>query len=335
VTTRPKLRDALILVGLAALLGGVAIAWPAAATSLTTTVIDARESIGRYDQALGRQISVSASVRFVREHSPQRWTEAEMLATTIDAQLLSDPGIDRAHVLARISTAARAFAADGRRIVALLDGPGPNDDRVVAEVLRSGHRFESALDAYPLRWIDRVRYEPVLWLVVFAATVLAILAFVHASVWLTSRTSTWARRDRRRIHAQLFWRVLVTDGMIAVLVAVLMATHALDQNGPVFAVAALAAACLAAAVIEELRSREIIAVLKSHDRVPMRAEVRAAAPPGWLPSHVTINTHLLPTMPALPTEPMESDVLLLGDGLRGMRDESGTVRVVVEQVTHQ
>jgi hypothetical protein len=88
-------------------------------------------------------------------------------------------------------------------------------------------------------------------------------------------------------------------------------------------------------VIAEQRSREIIAVLKSRDRVPVPAEVRAPAPPAWGPTQVTITTHVLPVRPAVPTEPTTSDVLILGDGLRAEPDESGTVRVVVEQVTHQ
>jgi hypothetical protein len=163
-----------------------------------------------------------------------------------------------------------------------------------------------------------------------AMSVVAALAVVHALVSMFGMAETWAQRDRRRVHAQLFWKTVIIDGCLASLIGVMVATHALEYAPAVVAVVALAAVGVAAMVIAEQRGREIIAVLKSHDRAPVRAEMHAPTPQDWARSDTTIRTHVLSVVPPLPTEPQTSDVLLLSDGLRAELVESGTVRVAVD-----
>jgi flagellar basal body-associated protein FliL len=335
VTLGPKLRDALIVAGLAALIATVVVVRPPTAGTLTATVIDVRESIGRYDQDLNLQISTDAKVSFIRHKSPPRWAQADAFAATIDAKLAADPTMVNAGSLAEISKAARTFAADGRAALAALDGPEESHAATAAGVLRSGHRFESALGTYPVRWSDRLANEPLLWLVLIAVLVLTALVVAHGAMWEFGSAETRAQRDRRRIHAQLFWKTLLTGGGIVVLVALLLATHSLESAAPLVAVVALAAAGLAAIVIAEQRGREIIAVLKSQDRAPVRAAMHAPAPQAWTGPQTTIRTHVLSTIPPLQNEPPVPEVLLLSDGLRAASAESGTVRLAVEPTLHQ
>jgi hypothetical protein len=115
----------------------------------------------------------------------------------------------------------------------------------------------------------------------------------------------------------------------------LLASHSLDSAAPLVAVVALAAAGLAAVGIAEQRGWEIIDVLKSHDRAPVRAEMHAPTPQAWARPDITIRTHVLSIVPPLPTEEHTPDVLLLSDGLRAGHTDSGTVRVAVETRLHQ
>jgi uncharacterized membrane protein YsdA (DUF1294 family) len=330
-----KLRDVLIVVGLVGLVAVVVVVRPATAGPLTPTVIDVRESMGRYDQDLNALISTDSKVSFIREKSPQRWALAEASAATIDAKLAADPTMAHAATLADISAAARTFAADGRVSLAALDGPGLTHAATAAGVLRSGHSFETALGAYPVSWSDRLANEPLLWLVLVAVLILTVLSVLHAALSVFGTAKTWAERDRRRIHAQLFWKTFLTGGGVVVLVALLLASHSLESAGPLVAVTALAAAGLAAIAIAEQRGWEIIAVLKSHDRAPVRTEVHAPTPQAWAGPETTIRTHVLSLVPALPTDEHTPEVLLLSDDLRAESTESGSVRVAVEPRHHQ
>jgi hypothetical protein len=334
---RPKLRDALTaacLVGLVAAVVMFAHRGPAA--PLTTSVIDVRESIGRYDQDLSMQVSVSARTGFLRQHSPARWAQAEAFASLIDARLQADPAMAHAADLARMASSARAFAREGRAAVATLDVPGQAGEPAVKSALGAGHRFEDSLDAYPVRWVDRLAYEPLFWVVLVAGFVVSALVVAHAAVWTFGNVSTWAERDRRRIHARLFWRTLLTDGFIAALLVLVVATHSINNGASVMAVSVLAAVVLAAAVIAEQRSQQVIEVLKGRDRVPVRTEVPPPAPAAWAPPQIAIRTHVLSTMPPLATASHDdSDVLLVGNGLQADVSESGTLRVAAKPVPRQ
>jgi hypothetical protein len=335
VNYRPKLRHALIAVCLVAVVAAVTMfAHRAPAAPLTTTVIDVRESIGRYDHDLNLQVSVEARASFLRQRSPARWVQAEALASLIDARLQAEPAVADAVALARISSAAHAFASEGRAAVAALDGVGTADERAVESALRAGHQFENTLDAYPVRWIDRLAYEPLFWLVLVAGLIISVLALAHAAIWTFGSADSWAQRDRRRIHAGLFWRTLLADGFIAILLVFVVATHSLNNGTAVMLVSVLATAALGAAVIAEQRSQEIIDVLKGRDLAPV-PDVPAPRQPGWVPPQTVIRTHVRSTMPSLATASLDSDVWFVSDGLQADLDESGTLRVVAEPIPRQ
>jgi hypothetical protein len=310
----------------------VVVAHRAPASALTTTVIDVRESIGRYDQDLDLQVSVGAQTSFVRQRSPARWVQAEALASAIDGRLQSDPAMAHADELAGISSAARA--CQRRRAVAASTVRRPRS--TVRRERASGRpALRAALDAYPVRWLDRLAFEPLLWLVLLAGLAVSALTLAHAGRWMFGATHTWAQREQQRVHEELFWKTLVTDGCVVGLLLLVLATHSLNNGAAVAALSVLAAAALATAVIAEQRSHEIIDVLKSHDREPEHAAVPARTTPGWRPTQTTVRTHVLSTMPPLVTASLDGDVLLLSDGLRAEVDEPGTLLVVAEPIPRQ
>jgi hypothetical protein len=193
---------------------------------------------------------------FIRQRSPARWAQAETLASVIDARLQADPTNAHADALARISSAARAFVTDSRASTAALDGSPETAHPAVLSALRAGHHFETALDAYPLRWVDRLIYEPLLWLALVAGLVLAAATIAHAAMWMGGSVDTWAQRDRRRLHARLFWGAFLTEVFVALIAFLLLATHSLNNGIAVVAVSVLAAAGLAARMIAERRGQE-------------------------------------------------------------------------------
>ncbi len=311
------------------------IAHRATAAPLTPTVIDARESIGRYDQDLNLLVLVDARESYVRQRSPARWAQAEALASAIDVRLRADPQSVHADVLARISSEARIFVNEGRAAVAALDDPTADALTALDSMPAAGHRFEAALDAYPVRWVDRLAFEPLLFLVVLAGLAIAALVLVHSAQWMFGAERTWAQREQRRIHEDLFWNALFIEGCIVALCLVVLATHSLNNGGAVLALSVLAAACVAAAVIAERRSREIIEVLKSHDRVPVHAPAPTPETPAWAPAHTRIRTHVLSIVPPLATASSDDSVRLLGDGLQADPNDSGAIGLVASTMSRQ
>lgn len=304
-----------------ALVAALVFARPAAASSVASHILGEREAIGRYRQDLDIQVSIDRQLSFLRSHAATVESGATVLADRIDAELRGDPAVDHADELAAVSRAARDFVTGTQRALDALDAENIDGERVVHEALNVAHAFGSALEAYPITWLDRIVFAPTLTVVLGAGVVVAALALGHAVVWVTARRETWAQRDLCRLHADSFRRASITALVDALMLFVLVTRHSLDNDALVVVAAVLAVGGLGTTIASELRKRPAAAWLKEHDRrgISMSGPRLDARP--WAPAEPVVVRHDAPIVPLLPAERLGEGVVLLGEGLRTDADD--------------